>query len=212
MAGGWQDWEWDETLFAGARAVLRAGAPPVQEGLAEVLRTELALDNHGRLLDVGCGPGVVTLRLAHLFDEVVGLDADHDMLIEAEQLAEDAGVVNAQWVQMRAEDLPGALRRFRVVAFEASFHWLHRPTVPRVVRTMLDPEGVAVQIDAPAYRCDALADAAVSEPPHPFPQTTRSPNSAAVTSGLTPAPGAAFATRRQWRERRLRRRRLCAGA
>ena len=70
---------------------------------------------------------------------------------------------------MRAEDLPGTLGRFRVIAFAASFHWMDRPKVAELVRTMLDRDGVAVQIDAPSYRCDALADAATTELPHPFP-------------------------------------------
>src|SRR5436190_15932590 len=72
-AGGWQDWEWDETLFAGAAPYYMQGRLPYAEGLGDALRTSLALDGRGRLLDVGCGPGVVTVRLAHLFDEVVGL-------------------------------------------------------------------------------------------------------------------------------------------
>jgi SAM-dependent methyltransferase len=169
MAGGWQEWEWDETLFAGAAPYYTQGRLPYAEGITEVLRTELALDGHGRLLDAGCGPGVVALRLAHLFDEVVGLDPDSDMLTEAERLAGDAGVVNARWVQMRAEDLPAGLGQFRLVTFAASFHWMDRPKVARVVRTMLDARGAAVQIDAPGYRCDALADAAVADLPHPFP-------------------------------------------
>src|SRR3954447_11747159 len=123
-AGGWQDWKWDETLFAGAAPYYARGRLPYAEGLADVLRATLDLDGHGRLLDVGCGPGVVTLRLAHLFDEVVGLDADADMLTEAERLADRAGVTNARWVCMRAEELPATLGRFRVVTFAASFHWL----------------------------------------------------------------------------------------
>jgi 2-polyprenyl-3-methyl-5-hydroxy-6-metoxy-1,4-benzoquinol methylase len=43
----------------------------------------LALDGRGRLLDVGCGPGIVALELTSLFEEVVGLDADPDMIAEA---------------------------------------------------------------------------------------------------------------------------------
>jgi hypothetical protein len=70
---------------------------------------------------------------------------------------------------MRAEELPGTLGRFRVVAFAASFHWMDRPKVARLVRSMLDRGGVAIQLDAPSYRCDALAKAAVSGLPHPFP-------------------------------------------
>ena len=80
----------------------------------------------------------MTLRLAHLFDEVVGLDPDRDMLAEAAGLAARAGVTNARWECMRAEELPGTLGRFRVVAFAASFHWMDRPTVARIVRAMLD--------------------------------------------------------------------------
>jgi len=168
-AGDWRDWEWDETLFAGAARYYTQGRLPYAEGLADALQTELALDGRGRLLDVGCGPGVVALRMAHLFEEVVGVDPDPEMLLEAERLAARAGIRNARWVRMRAEELPGRLSSFRVVAFAASFHWMDRPKVARIVRTMLDGDGVAIQIDAPAYRCDALADAASSGLPHPFP-------------------------------------------
>ena len=168
-AGGWQDWEWDETLFAGAAPHYVQGRLPYADGLADTLRSTLALDGHGRLLDVGCGPGVVTLRLAHLFDEVVGLDPDRDMLAEAERRAHLAAVTNARWVRMRAEELPATLDRFRVVAFAASFHWMDRPKVARIVRTMLDRDGAAIQIDAPSYRRDDLAAAATPDLPHPSP-------------------------------------------
>jgi SAM-dependent methyltransferase len=168
-AGGWEDWEWDETLFAGAAPYYTQGRLPYAERLADALREALSLDGRGRLLDVGCGPGVVTLRLAHLFDEAVGLDPDREMLDEAARIAERARVVNARWVRMRAEELPGALGLFRVAAFAASFHWMDRPKVARLVRPMLDRGGVAIQIDAPSYRCDALAEAAASGLPYPFP-------------------------------------------
>ena len=132
-----------------------------------MLRAELSLDGRGRLLDVGCGPGVIALRLAHLFSEVIGLDADPDMLIEAKRLARDAGIANAHWLHMR-ETCP---RTAAVPARDVrgvSTGWIDRRS-PRAVRTMLDPDGVAVQIDAPGYRPDELADAAAAELPHPFP-------------------------------------------
>ncbi len=91
------------------------------------------------------------------------------MLAEAERVAHGGGLTNAQWVRMRAEELPGTLGTFRVVAFAASLHWMDRRKVARLVRSMLDRAGVAIQIDAPSYRCDALADAAAPGLPHPFP-------------------------------------------
>ena len=55
--------------------------------LAERLTELLELDGTGRLLDVGCGPGSLTLLLADRFASAVGVDADAGMLAEAERLA-----------------------------------------------------------------------------------------------------------------------------
>ena len=148
----WETWEWDETLFEGCAPYYEQGRPPYAPGLADALRDALGLDGHGRLLDVGCGPGRVTLLLAHVFDEVIGLDPDHGMVAEAERRADEQHVANARFVRERAEALPAGLGAFRVVTFAASFHWMDRPRVAAAVRTMLEPDGAAVQVDTRAYR------------------------------------------------------------
>ncbi len=156
-AGGWESWSWDESLFAGAAGYYQQGRLPYAPGLADVLARSLGLDGRGRLLDVGCGPGTVTLRLASLFEAVVGLDPDAEMLAQASRAAARRGVGNAAWVRSRAEDLPAGLGTFRAVTFAASFHWMDRPRVASAVATMLDPGGAVVQVDAPGYRADELA-------------------------------------------------------
>lgn len=155
-SGGWEQWEWDESLFAGAAGHYEQGRLPYAPGLADALKRDLGLDGRGRLLDVGCGPGTVARRLAPLFEAVVGLDPDPGMLAEAARLAALEGVVRATWMRERAETLPAGLGVFRVITFGASFHWMDRPRVARAVRTMLTPGGVVVQVDAPGYRPDAL--------------------------------------------------------
>ena len=58
-AGGWENWSWDESLFAGAAGYYEQGRLPYAPGLADVFARSLALDGRGRLLDVGCGPMVL---------------------------------------------------------------------------------------------------------------------------------------------------------
>lgn len=167
-SGGWETWSWDESLFAGAARYYEQGRLPYAPGLADAFAHSLALDGRGRLLDVGCGPGTVTLPLAPLFDAVVGLDPDPEMLTFAARAAHERGVRNAAWVRRRAEDLPAGLGSFRAVTFAASFHWMDRPKVASSVATMLDPGGAAVQVDAPGYRGDELAQEG-RQGPLPFP-------------------------------------------
>jgi len=154
--GGWERWEWDPSLFAGTAEYYEEGRFPYAPGLGDALARDLGLDGRGRLLDVGCGPGTVARRLAPLFEAIVGLDPDPGMLAEAARLAAAEGIRHATWVRARAEELPAGLGLFRVVTFGASFHWMDRPQVARAVRTMLAPDGAAVQVDAPAYRADEL--------------------------------------------------------
>lgn len=158
------DWAWDETLFAGAARHYVRGRLPYAPGLEQTLAEVLGLDGKGtegaRLLDVGCGPGTLALRLAHLFGEVVGVDPDAEMLEEAARRAAQAQAPDAaeahdgspvpaakmRWVRARAEDLPLGLGMFDAATFGTSFHWMERDRVAATVRGMLRPDGAFVHV------------------------------------------------------------------
>src|SRR5690349_212880 len=70
---------YDPTVYLGSAAHYRYGRPAYSPELEVVLTQETSLDGNGRLLDAGCGPGVLTVRLAHLFEQAVGLDPDAEM-------------------------------------------------------------------------------------------------------------------------------------
>lgn len=100
------EWKWDKTLFAGSARYYREGRFPYPAALATAFREELSLAGSGRLLDVGSGTGEIALFLAPLYEEVVGLDADEDMIAEAREEARRLGHRNTTWVNARAEELP----------------------------------------------------------------------------------------------------------
>jgi SAM-dependent methyltransferase len=145
-------WEWDETLYAGSAPHYAAGRMPYPPNLADAVRRALDLDGRGRLLDVGCGPGSLTLLLAPLFEAAVGVDADAGMLTEAARQADRACVTNIEWRRLRAEELPAALGSFRVITFAQSFHWMDQAPVAEQVRAMLDPDGAWVHVHATTHR------------------------------------------------------------
>lgn len=138
---------YDPTIYDGAAVHYRHGRPAYSPGLEALLAEELGLDGSGRLLDAGCGPGILTVRLARLFEEAVGLDPDQEMIAEGRRTAEERGIANVTWVQALAEDLPGAARGpYRVVTFGSSFWWTDEVRVAEAVHDMLEPGGALVLI------------------------------------------------------------------
>jgi SAM-dependent methyltransferase len=138
---------WDETLFQGSATYYERGRIPYSPQLAEFFASALPTDGHGRLLDVGAGPGSVALLIAHLFSEVVALDADAEMVTEGERLAAARNIRNVRFVRARAEELPMGLGRFRVAVFAQSLHWMERERVFSTVGSMLEPGGAVVHVD-----------------------------------------------------------------
>jgi len=159
-------WQWDETLYAGSAPYYSVGRTPYPDSIADALRDELGLDGTGRLLDVGCGPGALTLLLAPLFASAVGVDADAGMIEEARARASRAGLSNLDWHRLRGEELPAGLGTFRVVTFAQSFHWMDRSLVAERVRGMLTADGAWVHVGAQTSRG---VDGDDDSLPHPRP-------------------------------------------
>jgi SAM-dependent methyltransferase len=158
---------WHRKLYKGSAAYYAQGRLPYPPEVAEVLRDELLLNGSGRLLDVGSGPGSLTLLLAAHFQEVVGVDPDPGMIAEAASQAAARGIRNTRWATMRAEELPGDLGTFTVATFAQSFHWMDRPRVAAAVHAMLEPRGSWVHVGATTHQ--GLEDAAGL----PFPSPPR---------------------------------------
>jgi SAM-dependent methyltransferase len=168
------------TLYDGSAPYYARGRLPYPPAIADVFRDELRLDGTGRLLDVGCGPGSLTLLLAPLFGEVVGVDRDLGMIAEAARQAALRGVANARWEALPAEALPADLGVFRVTTFAQSFHWMDRQTVATAVRSMLEPGGSWVHVSATTH--EGVEDASGL----PFPSPPRAEIAELVYSYLGP--------------------------
>jgi SAM-dependent methyltransferase len=134
--------------------------------LQPALAARLGWDGSGRLLDVGCGPGVVALALMSSFTEVIGLDPEERMLAEARALTPYARAAPS-WVVGRAEDIPDLnLGIFHAVTLAQSFHWTNKEQVAEIIYDILAPGGAMLLIhhDAHAYESPENLP---SGPPHP---------------------------------------------
>ena len=138
---------YDPSFYEGAAVHYRCGRPPYSPQLEALLAEELGLDRTGRLLDVGCGPGILTVRLAHLFEAAVGLDPDPAMIAEGRRAARARDIANITWTQARAEDLPAvAPGPYRLVTFGQSFYWTDEVPVAEAVYDMVEPGGALVLV------------------------------------------------------------------
>jgi SAM-dependent methyltransferase len=138
---------YDPTLYQGSAAYYAHGRPPYSRVLVQTLAAEVGLDGSGRLLDVGCGPGILTLEFANFFEEAVGLDPDAEMLAAGARRAFERGIDNIRWVQALAEDIVALdLGMFKMVTFGQSFHWTDRERVTEVVYDILEPGGALALI------------------------------------------------------------------
>jgi len=117
---------WDPDRYArNARFVADLGAPVV----------DLLAPRAGeRILDLGCGDGVLTAKLASLGCQVIGVDASAQQIGAARKLGLDARVMNGEALAFDSE--------FDAVFSNAALHWMRDPAkVIAGVNRALRPDG-----------------------------------------------------------------------
>ena len=104
------------------------------------------------MLDVACGPGIVTAALAPMAREVVAFDLTPEMLIKARERCTKAGRTNVLFQEGSATALPFADASFDVAVTRLSLHHFEEPQ--KVLAEMLrDPSHVRM---LPASELTAL--------------------------------------------------------
>jgi len=114
------------------------------------VRFEAALGDAGRgdLLDVACGPGVVTAALAPRARSIVAFDATEAMLEKTKARCARAGLLNVTVQQGNAEALPFGDARFDGVVTRLAVHHFADPQrACRELLRVLHPGGTAVIVD-----------------------------------------------------------------
>ena len=118
---------WDPKAYAQTGAFVH--------GLAGGVLEWLAAEPGERILDLGCGDGHLTLRIAALGAQVTGVDASPEMVAAAKARGADAIAGNA-------EALPFADSTFEAVFSNAVLHWVRdQDAMMCEVRRVLRPGG-----------------------------------------------------------------------
>lgn len=100
------------------------------------------------LLDLGCGPGIVTAALAPHVREVVAYDLTSEMLDQARQRCQKAGLRNVRFEPGRAEELSFEKESFDCVVTRLTIHHFLDPRqVMEEVARVTRPNGKVVVVD-----------------------------------------------------------------
>lgn len=100
-------------------------------GVLEQIHTAIKPTRLMNLLDLGCGPGIVTAALAPEVREVVAYDLTPEMLDQARKRCQEAGLKNVRFELGKAEDLPFEKETFDGIVTRLTIH--HFPDPRRVM-------------------------------------------------------------------------------
>jgi 2-polyprenyl-3-methyl-5-hydroxy-6-metoxy-1,4-benzoquinol methylase len=156
-------------LFTGTAWYYARYRPGYPEAFFADLVARFHLDGTGRLLDMGCGTGQLTIPLAQHVAAAIGMDPEPEMLAEAARQAQAAHVTNVTWAQGSSVDLPGEFGRFRLVTMGRSFHWMDRERVLTALDGMVDAGGgIVIANDSCLVRPTTAWQQAIEDIQHRF--------------------------------------------
>lgn len=139
------------TAFNSAARAYARYRPQYPMALFAGLAEHTGLDGTQTVLDLGCGPGTLTLPLAALAAHVHAVDIEPAMLAEGRALAAADGIENITWTASDAANLPNLpLPPLDLCAMGKSFQWMDQARLLADLDRLLTPTGTVVLISTAA--------------------------------------------------------------
>ena len=117
-----------------------SGRPRYSERLIAKLAQEAKLTPQSRVLDLGCGPGSLTIPLSRYAGTTIGIDIDPAMITTATAAAADAGAA-IDWRVGTSLDLDDQLAPLDLVTIARAFHWMDREATLQRLDELIAPTG-----------------------------------------------------------------------
>ncbi len=132
-----------------------SGRPRYSDRLIAKLADETKLTPSSRVLDLGCGPGSLTIPLSRYAGTTIGIDIDPEMIATAEAAAKDAGAV-IDWRVGTSFDLDSALAPLDLVTIARAFHWMDRQATLQRLDTLIAPAGSIALVNTELHSAPEL--------------------------------------------------------
>jgi ubiquinone/menaquinone biosynthesis C-methylase UbiE len=136
----------DPTRFTSAIPHYVSGRPPYSPRLVTKLAREAGLGRQSRVLDLGCGPGSLTLLLAPHCGTTIGIDIDASMIAAARTASAAAGI-DIDWRVGNSFELDQALSPLDLVTIARAFHWMDRDATLKRLDELISPRGAVALIN-----------------------------------------------------------------
>lgn len=137
------DREFEEHQREQLSGIYRVASPVIARFIDSLVKS--ARDK--RVLEIGCGPGSVSLRLAAVARHVTGIDISDTAIRQARERSERAGLANTEYHVMNAEELDFPPGSFDFICGRAILHHLDLNRAFRSMMRVMSPGGTAVFLE-----------------------------------------------------------------
>ena len=128
-------------LFRGTAEYYDRYRPPYPDAMVGDLARRAHVSGRGRLLDLACGTGQLTLPLRQRYADVWAVDQEPDMVEVVRVKAAAAGARNVRPIVASAETLHAVPGHFELTVIGNAFHRLDRDVAARRIHGWLQPGG-----------------------------------------------------------------------
>jgi trans-aconitate methyltransferase len=151
-----------------SKASMYANNSLVQKSASEILLNLLSIQPGEDILDLGCGPGHITKKIAQITQgTVMGIDISQDMIKQAVNSNQE--LTNLTYSVMDAENFELSVN-FDVIVCNSSFQWFQKPEQVLIRCFNVLNQGGRIGVQAPATQlyCPNFVSAIEKIRMHPY--------------------------------------------